>query len=227
VLQTLATLPKPRSVLDAGCGDARLAARVASRIPDASVLGIDIDTNAISFARSYTGAIPNLELRTVGIGNPSVDKLFDMVVCTDVLEHIRKDRSAVDWLAERVALRGYLVIHVPASPQKHVFSSIDAAIAMEVGSGQGPHVREGYSADDLSTLIRNAGLKMVSTATTFHHPIVRLAEDADTLLYQHRARLIKAMLLPLLIVASELERAPSSTRRGYGLLVVARRDNEP
>jgi 2-polyprenyl-3-methyl-5-hydroxy-6-metoxy-1,4-benzoquinol methylase len=210
------------SVLDAGCSDALLAGAIAESHPSSAVLGIDVDGKALAFARARAARLPNLEVRRHAIGGDALGRRFDLVVCTDVLEHLADDRAAAAWLAEAVAPGGHLVLHVPASPQRHALAPVARAMEKELAGRKGPHVREGYDPDDIARLVEAAGLDVDRLEWTFHNALTRSAADVDTWTYLRRARAVKLVLLPALLAAAEMERAPSTSRAGNGLLVVAR-----
>ena len=78
-----------RRVLDLGCAGGFMAEALAER--GARVTGIDPATRAIEAARAHAEA-GGLDIRyDVGVGEslPYDDGAFDVVVCVDVLEHVR------------------------------------------------------------------------------------------------------------------------------------------
>lgn len=208
-------------VLDAGCADGRLAVDIARRHPDCSVLGIDPDAAELERAAANCRDTSNVEFRQLAIGD-DLPEQFDLVVCTDVLEHIGDDAAAMRWLAERVRPGGRLFLHVPARDQHHRIQSVQAAMEAELAGGHGPHVREGYDATSLAQLAAAAGLEVDATRHTFHLPVTRLAADVDTWTFLRRRRELKALLLPFLLAAAAAERMPSA-RRGNGVLLSATR----
>jgi trans-aconitate methyltransferase len=223
VLKVLDMLPVPRTALDAGCGDAALAAALAQRLPSAEVLGVDIDISSLARAAAVANSVENLTVREAEVGGRSLGRTFDLVVCVDVLEHIDDDDTALDWLAEHMGPAGALVMHVPATSQQHRISSVGRRMCNEIASGTSQHVREGYEGKELSGRLVQRDLNVVAAAHTFHGAIVQFAEDVDTWLYHRHLRTLKALLLPWLLLAATLERTPSAQRRGYGLLLVALR----
>ena len=48
-------------VLDIGCGDGKITAEIAARIPRGSVLGVDASRDMISFAASHFGPLVQME----------------------------------------------------------------------------------------------------------------------------------------------------------------------
>jgi trans-aconitate methyltransferase len=221
VCSLLEELPRPQRVLDAGCGDGRLAWLIARRFPRASVLGIDVDDDSLLAAARLARRVPTLELRRASVGAAALAERFDVVVCTDVLEHLADDTGAVAWLAGQVAASGHLVLHVPATPQRHALASVARHTEQEVASGRGPHLREGYTPNGITTLLVGAGLRPVLVAFTFHAPLTRWAADVETWTFVHRRRAVKAALLPALLLGAASERRPSRSRRGNGLLICA------
>jgi hypothetical protein len=80
----------------------------------------------------------------------------------------------------------------------------------------------GFTPERLRELAADAGLESVEVHSTFHRGTVRLAADLDTWTYLHGLRVVKLILLPALLACSALERTPSHTARGNGLLLCAR-----
>jgi trans-aconitate 2-methyltransferase len=221
VVNALDAVGTPSRILDAGCGEGRILEAMARRWPQARILGIDEDELVLDRARSLVAAHPRVDVRAGLVGGPPLGERFDLIVCVDVMEHIRDDAAAFRWLADHLAPGGALVLHVPASPQRHVLRSIDRAIAAEVEAGEGPHVREGYDPERCRALLQAAGLEARSLGFTFHRPLLRLAEDLDTVIYERGLRPLKAAALPALLLASGAERRPAAMGPGYGLIVVA------
>jgi 2-polyprenyl-3-methyl-5-hydroxy-6-metoxy-1,4-benzoquinol methylase len=223
VLRALEPLIAPgKRILDAGCSHGRLAASIAAAHRDCEVVAVDVDEDALAAARARAVRFPNMCVQRASIGNGRLMGGFDVIVCADVLEHIADEDAAFAWLSGNLRPRGDLLLHVPADPQDHRIETLHEAMEEEIATQQGPHVRLGYSPERLRQLAATAGLTVVGVRWTFHHPLTQLAADVDTWTYLRHARPIKLALLPLLLAASELERAPSPARRGNGLLVHAR-----
>lgn len=221
VEHALERLPEPRRALDAGCGDGRLARRLLERAPDAEVVAIDVEPELVE-ANRRTGPA-GIDWRLGGVGELDLPREhFDLVVCVDVMEHIRDDEAAMRWLADRLTPGGALVIHVPGAGQRHL-RSVAAELEAEISAGEGPHFREGYGPAQLRALGERAGLQPLEVASTFHVALVRWAVDVETWVYLRRARWLKALLLPLLLAVQAIERRASPTRHGNGCMMVASR----
>ncbi len=89
--------PGPRDrVLDIGCGNGKITAAIADRIPEGSVLGIDPSQNMIDFAREHYGSSVHANLRfEIGDArNLPYAREFDRIVSF----------NAVHWVPEQVAV---------------------------------------------------------------------------------------------------------------------------
>ena len=112
--ETLARVERehPASVLEVGCGQGWLLASVAEALPEARLDGLDIREDALALARTL---VPSA---TFIVGDaarlPYEDGSFDMVVCSEVLEHVAEP-SVVLAEIRRVG-RGRAVLSVPHEP---------------------------------------------------------------------------------------------------------------
>jgi SAM-dependent methyltransferase len=99
-----------RSVLDFGCGCARILSSLAQEIPEAKLYGTDVYADAIAWsAQNVTG--PDFRVNRVEPPLPYADGQFDTIYSISVFTHI-DERMQDLWLAElrRVASPGAIVI---------------------------------------------------------------------------------------------------------------------
>jgi trans-aconitate 2-methyltransferase len=71
-------------VLDIGCGDGRITAGIASRLPQGSVVGVDASREMIGFAKEHA-SLPNLEFQVANAANLPFHEEFDLVVSINAL----------------------------------------------------------------------------------------------------------------------------------------------
>lgn len=108
----LAEDARPASVLEVGCGQGWLLARLADALPDARLAGMDIREDAVAYARSL---VPRADLRVAdGARLPYGDGEFDLVICSEVLEHV--DEPAAVLAEIRRVGGGSSVMSVPWEP---------------------------------------------------------------------------------------------------------------
>jgi len=101
---------KPNTVLDIGCGTGYIT-NIMSHELDSTVIGCDMDINRISFARD------NLAQEVI-IGDimhlPFKDNSFDVVVASEIIEHILSPRIALNEI--RRVSKKFIIITVPNEP---------------------------------------------------------------------------------------------------------------
>lgn len=106
--------PEPRTILDAGCGDGRLAAELVRR--GHRVVGVDYSERAVGFARVL---VPGPDFLCADLSeldrHPELDREFQTVLLVEVLEHLPPAAHAklLRALALRAVRGGELIVTVP------------------------------------------------------------------------------------------------------------------
>ena len=141
----------PKSFLDAGCGEGFVATRVLTALPGVALTGCDVSAEALDVARHANPSARFVSGSVLDL--PFADKLFEVVGCFEVLEHLRDDqpRQALAELG-RVASRA-VVLSVPHEP---FFSLANAARGknLEVRPrGSDPDHHQFWSRKALGTLV--------------------------------------------------------------------------
>ncbi|MGB8888445.1 MAG: class I SAM-dependent methyltransferase [Candidatus Korobacteraceae bacterium] len=84
-------------VLDLGCGNGKVTAEIAARVPEGTVVGIDSSADMIAFASAQFGPTmrPNLRFETCDIRNLRFQQEFDLVVSFNALHWIPEQDEAL------------------------------------------------------------------------------------------------------------------------------------
>jgi len=99
---------KPARVVDCGCGDGSLLAVLSARIPCGELHGMDVADNVplhklgipVQFQQQDLGApIP-----------PGLVAQYDLVLCSEVIEHVSNDDMVLENLARLVKPGGWIVL---------------------------------------------------------------------------------------------------------------------
>jgi SAM-dependent methyltransferase len=104
------------SILIAGCGTNQ-AAVFASTNPDATVVGIDVSESSLNHHEwlKSTHDLGNLELHLLAVEDvESLDRGFDLIVCTGVLHHLADPQRGMNALARCLRPDGVLAVMVYA-----------------------------------------------------------------------------------------------------------------
>ena len=129
-------------ILDYGCGTGGNALAYASL---GTVVGAEPDSAAVRLAHIRGGAS---YCRTGGTQLPFRENSFDVVMASDVLEHIEQDREAVSEIARVLRPGGAAIISVPA--HQWLFSEHDTTLH---------HFRR-YSKSAIRDLLERSGLRV-------------------------------------------------------------------
>ncbi len=145
------------SLLDVGCGQGSLLATLMPLKPQASHMGVDFAAKALDVARHRA---PNAEFGLLDVVAGHLDRRFDLVVCTDVVEHIEDDVAALRNLA---AMTGrYLLVSTLQGRMREFERSV------------GHH--RNYAHGELQAKIKSVGLeveRVVEWGFPFFSPLYR------------------------------------------------------
>ena len=85
------------SVLDVGCGDGKITAQIAGRVPHGSILGIDPSPAMITFATRHFGTIanPNLRFAVADVRHLTYKNQFDLVISFNALHWVPQQQEAL------------------------------------------------------------------------------------------------------------------------------------
>ncbi len=96
------------SALDVGCGNGETLTHLAKRF-DCELWGVDLSPAVVARNRER---LPDIEFRTLDLEAEALARRFDLVVCSEVLEHCNEPARAVAHL--RAMCSGHLIVTVPA-----------------------------------------------------------------------------------------------------------------
>jgi ubiquinone/menaquinone biosynthesis C-methylase UbiE len=105
----VAGLPEAEHALDLGCGDGRLSAFLRAD----SLTAADVSSVAV---RRAAGRLPDAEVALVGVDEPLpfVDNEFELVLCVEVLEHVRDVQLVLSEVRRVLRPGGGLALTTPA-----------------------------------------------------------------------------------------------------------------
>src|SRR5690348_4499325 len=81
-----------RSVLDVGCGEGSPLEEIGHRRPGVELAGVDLSPRAVELAQRR---MPNGSFHVLDLTRETLDRKYDLILCTDVVEHIPDDLAAL------------------------------------------------------------------------------------------------------------------------------------
>jgi 2-polyprenyl-3-methyl-5-hydroxy-6-metoxy-1,4-benzoquinol methylase len=134
-LDELMAQARPQSLLDVGCGEGVLVHRWALSMPQARLVGIDLEEESIQAGWAEREA-PNLEYRTMAAEDlPFAENEFELASAIEVLEHVPDPEHTVAEMA-RCASR-HLLVSVPREPLWRMLNIARGAYIGELGNTPG------------------------------------------------------------------------------------------
>jgi methionine biosynthesis protein MetW len=103
---------KPYKMIDVGCGDGATTVRIANyfNLDMDNVYGVDYDDDLVNASNKLFN-VHKTDLETDDI--PFEDNTFDLVICNQVLEHLKHYRKVIDDLIRITCEKGYIIIGIP------------------------------------------------------------------------------------------------------------------
>jgi SAM-dependent methyltransferase len=117
--ELLAQVGAPRHVLDVGCGEGHITAKLAARFPGARVVGTDRSPEIVAKARELHRGI---EFRVLSIYDVGRSGPWDLVVACEVFEHLAQPERALE--AIDLAALGNIIVTVPREPVWRVLNML-------------------------------------------------------------------------------------------------------
>jgi len=104
----------PRNILDVGCSVGHVSLAASYRWPGASLLGCDVEPEAIGVARCLCRTRPGVRFLTCAAENlPSSEGPFDLILCSSVLEHCFEPKRFVHRLVQLLEPGGVMHLYAP------------------------------------------------------------------------------------------------------------------
>jgi trans-aconitate methyltransferase len=122
------TLEGSERILDVGCGDGKITAAIAARVPRGSVLGVDPSRDMIAFASSHFGppAHVNLRFEVADARQLPCREEFDLVVSFNALHWVPEQAKALESIRAVLKPAGRALLRlVPQGPRKCLEEAIE------------------------------------------------------------------------------------------------------
>jgi SAM-dependent methyltransferase len=218
ILPLIRSLPQPHRILDAGCGKGVFTFAAARAFPQALVVGADSSSELVQRNRMLAErlGIKNIRFETQDLMRLDAQQAYDLIIATDILEHVENDRGLLRRFFEALRKDGRLVLHVPHITRHILWWSRVNFMGIE------GHVRPGYSLNDLRQLLIEVGFE-IEKAFYNYNSIETIMNDISYLITEghERRKLIYALGFPWLLLGSWLAKGIRESK-GSGLVILAK-----
>jgi 2-polyprenyl-3-methyl-5-hydroxy-6-metoxy-1,4-benzoquinol methylase len=134
-LDGLLDLAAPGSVLDVGCGEGVLVHKWAQRLPDARLVGIDLEERSIQVGWEQRQA-DNLEYRVMRAERlPFAEDEFELAAAIELLEHVPDPEHTLSEMARCAST--HLLVSVPREPLWRALNMARGAYLGDLGNTPG------------------------------------------------------------------------------------------
>lgn len=113
ILETINSSPRKKDmkVLDIGCGNGIISINAGTLGVD--VLGLDVSEKAIEVANKQN-KFDNVRFQVLPAeGLSAIDEKFDVIICSEVLEHLQQPTSLLSELNKSLSEDGVIIVTVP------------------------------------------------------------------------------------------------------------------
>lgn len=153
-----------KRILDVGCGDGFLESKLKKNFKE--IYGIDLNETDLAIAK-----ILNPEKR-INFVKASASKLpfkndfFDVVVCTEVIEHIKEDSIVIDEIKRVLKRKGKLIITTPDKKFPFLYDPINYFLMrlsnkhIPIGVWGFGHIKL-YDSEDMIKLLKGFKVKKI------------------------------------------------------------------
>lgn len=141
-----------KKILDIGCGAGTVDFYLASQ--GHKVLGLDISERAVKTCGETAQALnlkDELNFEKLNFPDERPSGVFDLVICSEILEHLKDDKKAVEAIFNLLRPGGVVIVSAPSENAPLYRIGLAKNFDKKVG-----HLRR-YSPEELGILIRKAG----------------------------------------------------------------------
>jgi SAM-dependent methyltransferase len=208
-------------ILDAGSGTGVFSFELSRRFPNASILGIDLDKQAVEICEIIAKKLKytNINFRQQAIEKLHEENTYNLVLCVDILEHIRNEQDSLDAIYRSTAPGGILILHVPAVYRRYpVFKK---SLNFDVPS----HYRVGYRLEEIRGKVINTGFSVKKIGYTYGF-WETLSNNLSYLITHARMenKAFYSLAFPLLNVISLIGIRARPKKLGAGIFMIAEKE---
>ncbi len=161
-------------VLDVGCGDGKITALIASKVPSGQVVGLDVSPSMVQFAASQFQS-PVLSFAVGDAAHLSFEQNFDVVVSFSTLHWVLDQESALKGIARALAPGGKAYIKTYGKAPMNFVAVCEKLMHSDEWRGLFPEYRPQrvyFTPEEYQALLNGAGFDRVElTSYWYEYPL--------------------------------------------------------
>lgn len=169
-----------QNILDVGCGGGIFAEGMA--VKGAMVIGLDVESHAIEAAKAHAKQKKLAIKYTCEPIETFKAKLFDIVTCMEMLEHVPEPELVIKHCARLLKPGGYLFL---STINRTIQAYASVVVAAEYLFGLLPRQTHDYDKfikpSELAAMVRAAGLETIGMSGMAYNPFTRAASLDDSI----------------------------------------------
>lgn len=149
-------------ILDAGCGFGQYDKYMLSSFSKVRIDAVDVKSDYLDDCRYFFKKEikqDRIRFKEMDLLQPKFEKLYDLVLCVDVLEHIHEDVQVMRHLSNAMKPDGYFIMHSPSHYAEDDANGDDSFV--------GEHARPGYSKNEIIEKLQQVGLEPEEVRYTY------------------------------------------------------------
>lgn len=150
-------------IYDAGTGFAQYSYFIRKNFPQSKILAVDIKEDYLQDAKEFfqKSGIKDVEFQVEDLTKISHQNEFDLILCVDVMEHIKDDVAVLKNFYNGLKDNGYLIINTPS-----IYGGSDVHNESDE-SFIGEHFRSGYSKEEMFEKLKKSGFNTFEGIYTY------------------------------------------------------------
>lgn len=160
------------SILDIGCGDGNITAKMAHSVPNGRVIGIDLSPSMIKAAKESYAHVTNLSFEIADATNFSFSQRFDFITSFFTLHWIEDQLTVLENIKNALTPNGTTIIIMSASQEKTpiIFQAFEHLKQDETWANIAKKANKRYfpqSPNDFESLLHQAGFVHVKIGVVY------------------------------------------------------------
>jgi len=149
-------------IFDLGGYDGFISHNLNKLLPNSSITVVDVDYSGLQIAKKH-----GLEtLYSSALALPVKDNSIDVILCLDLIEHIRDDDKLIQEIFRILKKNGKVILTTPAG-KGDLFPFMNKQRMEAIHKSWG-HIRKGYSLEEIEGLFKNNNLTIKKIGKYFN-----------------------------------------------------------